>query len=210
MRASTPPRADARALAVPHAEDAVVFALPAHLCLLGAPDRRRRQLFVETRLEHDVRAIEPLLGAQEILVETADGRAAIAGDESRRAQALETVALALHQQQAHDGLRPGDEDTILAQIVFVVERYVPESSVTLGSDLTLGHRPYPPVRPLPSSVRPIFWDSNLVRNADITSFCRQFAALRSGRRWAAERRMRDAATRCFHLASGQRRCKTNA
>ena len=45
---------DARPFAVPHAEDAVVFALAAHLGLLRAPDRGRREILVEAGLEDDV------------------------------------------------------------------------------------------------------------------------------------------------------------
>ena len=53
---------DARPLAVPHAEHAVVGALATHLRLLGAPQRGRREVFVEARLEHDVARLEIAAG----------------------------------------------------------------------------------------------------------------------------------------------------
>ena len=45
---------DARALAVPEAEDAVILAVAAHLGLLRAPDGGRGELLVEAGLEDDV------------------------------------------------------------------------------------------------------------------------------------------------------------
>ena len=45
---------DAGPLAVPDAEHAVVFAFASQLRHLRAPQRRRREVFVETGLEHDV------------------------------------------------------------------------------------------------------------------------------------------------------------
>ena len=55
------------------------------------------------------------LAPEQVLVEPADRRAAIARDEARGVEAGEPVALALHQQQADDGLRPGDEDPVLGE-----------------------------------------------------------------------------------------------
>ncbi len=129
---------DARALAVPHAEDAVVAALAAHLGLLRAPDGGGGEFLVETGLEDDVRGIEPLLGAQEVLVEPAERRAAIAGDEAGGVQPGEPIPLPLHQEHPDDRLRPGDEDAVLCQVVLVVQRDVAERSARFG------HSPVPP------------------------------------------------------------------
>ena len=49
---------DARALAVPHAEHAVVLALAAQLGLLRAPDRGGGEVLVEAGLEEDVVLVE--------------------------------------------------------------------------------------------------------------------------------------------------------
>src|SRR6186713_84241 len=77
---------DARALAVPHAEDAIVFALAAELRLLRPPQRGGRQVFVDAGLEAHMRGVEEFLRALELLVEAAKRRAAIAGDQSRRVE----------------------------------------------------------------------------------------------------------------------------
>jgi hypothetical protein len=46
------------------------------------------------------------------------------------------VALALHEQEADDRLRAGEEDAILGQVVFVVEGDLPQRAHCLG------HRPF--------------------------------------------------------------------
>ena len=45
---------DAGAFAIPEGENAVVAAFAAHFGLLRAPDRGRREILVEARLEDDV------------------------------------------------------------------------------------------------------------------------------------------------------------
>ena len=69
---------DARALAVPHAEHAVVAALAVQLGLLRAPQRGRGEVLVDRRLDHDVVLVEKAPGGGELLVEAAERRAAIA------------------------------------------------------------------------------------------------------------------------------------
>ena len=112
---------DARPLAVPHAEHAVVFALAAQLGLLRAPDRGRREVLVEAGLEQDVVALERGLGAHELLVEPAERRAAVAGHVARGIEPGEAVALLLHQAGADQRLIAGDEHAALGEVVFVVE-----------------------------------------------------------------------------------------
>ena len=112
---------DAGALAVPDAEDAVVAALAAHLGLLGAPQRGRREVLVDARLEDDVGRPAALRRAPELLVEPAERRAAVAGDVAGGALADAAVARLLHQGEADDRLRAGEEDPALAEVVFVVE-----------------------------------------------------------------------------------------
>ena len=113
---------DARTFAVPEREDAVVLAFPAHLGLLRPPYGGRGEILVEARLKQDAGGIERALGAQEIQVETAERRAAIAGDESGRVESIAPVELLLHEEEPDDRLRTGDKDPPLRQIVFVVER----------------------------------------------------------------------------------------
>src|SRR3954463_2717658 len=100
---------DARALAVPHAEHAVVPALPAQLRLLRAPERGGREVFVDAGLETHMRGVEEFLRPLELLVEAAERRAAIAGDQPGGVQPRAAVALALHQAKAHQRLKAGHE-----------------------------------------------------------------------------------------------------
>ena len=115
---------DAGALAVPHGEHAVVLALAAQLGLLGAPDRGRRQVFVEAGVEADVVRDELARRAHELLVEPAKRRAAIAGDEAGGIEPGPAVALLLHQAEANKRLIAGRKNPALGQIVLVVERDV--------------------------------------------------------------------------------------
>src|SRR5262249_60601539 len=78
---------DTGALAVPKADHAIDLALAAQLRLLRAPQRGRGDILVEACLEPHVVAVEIALGAQELLIERAEWRAAIAGDVTRRVEA---------------------------------------------------------------------------------------------------------------------------
>jgi len=69
---------DARTLAVPKREDAVVLAFPAHLGLLRSPYGGRGEILVEARLKLYAGRVERVLGAQKCQVEAAEWRAAIA------------------------------------------------------------------------------------------------------------------------------------
>ena len=112
---------DARALAVPHAEHAIELAFAAQFGLLGAPQRRGGELLVDAGLELDVGGGEPAGGADELLVEPAERRAAVAGDKARRVEARATVALFLHQAGADQRLIPGHEYMRLGKVVFILE-----------------------------------------------------------------------------------------
>ena len=115
---------DARPLAVPHREHAVVLRARVEVHLLRAPDRGRREVLVQPGLELDVRALEELLRLPQRLVERAERRAAIAGDEARGVEAGERVALALQDQQPDERLRAGQVDAAGLERVLVVERNV--------------------------------------------------------------------------------------
>src|SRR3977135_3694486 len=117
---------DARPFTVPEPEHAIELALAAQLGLLRAPDRGGGDVLVDTGLEQDVVFVERALGANELQVEGAERRSAIARHITRGVEAGTAVALLLHQTEAHDGLKAGDEDPALGQIVFVVERDVVE------------------------------------------------------------------------------------
>ncbi len=112
---------DARALAVPHAEDAIELALAAQLGLLRAPQRGGGELFVDAGIELDVGGSQEAAGAHHLLVEAAERRAAVAGDVAAGVEAGAAVALLLHQQGADQRVIAGDQDAGLREIVFVVE-----------------------------------------------------------------------------------------
>jgi hypothetical protein len=112
---------DARSLAVPHGEDAVVFGAREQADLLAAPHRGRGEVLVDARLEVDVVALDETLGAPQLAVEAAERRAAIARDEARGVQPGGDVALALHHRQPDQRLGAGEIDAPLVEHVFVVE-----------------------------------------------------------------------------------------
>ena len=112
---------DARALAVPHAEDAIELALAPQLGLLSAPQSGGSEFLVQAGLELDVGGGELAGGANELLVETTKRRAAIAGDVTSSIQTGAAVALFLHQARADQCLIAGHEDTDCCEVVFVVE-----------------------------------------------------------------------------------------
>ena len=95
----------ARALAVPHREHAIDLRARVQVDLLRAPDRRRGEVLVQPGLELDVGAVEVLLRLPQRLVEAAERRAAVAGDEAAGVEAGQPVALALQDQQADQRLR---------------------------------------------------------------------------------------------------------
>ena len=112
---------DARTLAVPHREDAVVVRARVQVDLLRAPDRSRGEILVQPGLELDVGAIEELLRFPQRLVERAERRAAVAGNESRGVEAGQRVALALQDQESDEGLGAGQVDAAGIERVLVVD-----------------------------------------------------------------------------------------
>ena len=112
---------DARALAVPHAEHAVVARAGIEMDLLGAPQRGGGEVLVDARLELDVVVLDEALGLPQRLVEAAQRRAAIARDVACGVEPGGEVALALHHRQAHQRLRSGQVDPSAFKYVFVVQ-----------------------------------------------------------------------------------------
>ena len=173
---------DARALAIPDAEHAVVLALAAELRLLRAPERGRRQVLVDAGLEDHIVGDQNLGGAHELLVEPAERRAAIAGDIARGVEAGAPVALFLHQGRADDRLVAGDEHAALGKVVLVVEgdavgghrwprghhrpailmagRSGPPSAAPLADWVNIGSTPHESER----SKRQKCWHFNVVRS----------------------------------------------
>jgi hypothetical protein len=111
----------ARALAVPHGEHAVVLGRADQVHLLRTPYRGGGQVFVHARDELHVVRFQVRLGFPQVFVQAAQGRAAVAGNETGGIQACGEVALALHHRQAHQRLYAGKEDVAGSCGVFVVE-----------------------------------------------------------------------------------------
>ena len=95
---------DARPLAVPDGKDAVVAPLAGEFRLLRAPAGGGCEFLVQPRLEDDIGRRKLPFRFPQLQVEPAERRAAIAGDEACRVQPRLPVALALHQEHAHDRL----------------------------------------------------------------------------------------------------------
>ncbi len=112
---------DAGALAVPKRENAVKAAFAAHFRLLRAPDGRRGQILVETGLKQDVVGVEDVFGAYEIMIEAAERRTGIAGDEPRRIQSRAPVKRLLHEKEPRHGLRAGNIDPLFGEVILIGE-----------------------------------------------------------------------------------------
>src|SRR3546814_10663474 len=69
--------------------------------LLAAPDRGGGEVFVHAGLEFDVIGFEEFAGFPELLVEQAERRATVTGDEAGGVQAGGEIALSLQHRQAH-------------------------------------------------------------------------------------------------------------
>ncbi len=112
---------DAGTFAVPHAEDAVVFALAAQFGLLRTPYGGGGEIFIDAALEPDIVVFENRPGAQKLAIEAAERRAAVAGDETRGIEPVAAVQFLLHQTEPNQSLEAGYEDPALAKVVFIVE-----------------------------------------------------------------------------------------
>ena len=113
---------DARPLAIPDGEDAIVAGALVQAGLLRAPYRGGSQILVHPGLEADVALVEEGPRLPQCHVVGAERRAAVARDESGRVQAGSQVALALHQGQTHERLHAGQPDAARSKSVAVVQR----------------------------------------------------------------------------------------
>jgi len=111
----------ARALAVPHREDAVarrrashgrLGALGQQAELLRAPHGGGGQVLVHRRPEAHVVRVERGLRLVQRGVQAAQRRAAVAGDEAGGGQAAQTVGLALQQRRAHERLHAAEQQPV--------------------------------------------------------------------------------------------------
>jgi hypothetical protein len=107
--------------------------------LLAAPDGGRGEVLVEAFLEHDVGGGQVFASAAGLLVQPAERRTAIAGDESRRVQARLVIQPMLVDQDSKQRLDAGDENPTLREQKLVVERH-----------FRVPHRNFLPSAPRPS------------------------------------------------------------
>ncbi len=112
---------DARALAVPDADHAVVLGAGREVELLRAPDRGGGQVLVHAGLELDVVLLEMLSRGEQLLVIAAERRAAIAGDEACGVDTGGTIAADLRHRQADQRLDTCQKNVAGALGVFLVE-----------------------------------------------------------------------------------------
>ena len=115
---------DAGTLAVPHGEHAIDGGTGAEADLLRAPDRGRREVLVDAGLEVDPVRVQVAAGGPKLLVEAAEGRAAITRDEPPCFEPGGGVALPLHDRQANQRLRAGQVNASAVKRVLVVEGYL--------------------------------------------------------------------------------------
>ena len=112
---------DTRALAVPHGKHAVIARAGEQVGLLAAPHRGGGQLFVDPGPEVDVVVLKEGLGLPQTLVQVAQGRAAVAGNETGGIQALGAVALLLQHRQSGQRLGAGEVQMTGGKTVLVIQ-----------------------------------------------------------------------------------------
>jgi hypothetical protein len=112
---------DTRPFAVPHAEYAIEAGAIEHIDLLRSPDAGGGKVFVDAGLKMNVVALEEGTCLPQRLIEGAEGRATIAGNEPGGVETGGGVALALHDGQAHQGLNTGEKNPPRFQSVLVVK-----------------------------------------------------------------------------------------
>src|SRR4029077_15662481 len=112
---------DARALAVPDADHAIVVRAARKIELLRAPDCGGGEVFVHAGLEFDVVLVEMLSGGEKLLAVAAKRRTAIAADEAGGVEAQRAVAPDLRHRQGDYRLNSGQEDVAGALGVLLIE-----------------------------------------------------------------------------------------
>jgi hypothetical protein len=109
-------------LAVPHAQYAVVLRPREGVDHLAAEHRGGAEVLVEAGGEDDVMLGEKRAVALERLVEAAQRRPAIAGDEGGGAQAAPPVRPVLVEGETHERLDAGEEDEAFLLRVLGIQR----------------------------------------------------------------------------------------
>jgi hypothetical protein len=112
---------DARPLAVPHREYAIVTGARRQMHLLAAPHGGRGEVFVDAGLEYDAVFVEVAAGFPQRLIQAAERRAPVARHEAGRVQAGGCVADFLDHQQTDQRLVAAQVDAAARGSVLVVQ-----------------------------------------------------------------------------------------
>ena len=123
---------DARALAVPHAEHAIDLSGRVCLDLLRTEHGSCGKVFVDGRQEFDTVLCKKGLRAPEFEVDHAERRAAVAADEAGRIEAGSRIHGALHERNADERLRAGQQDASRLAAIAVDEFIVVEHDRTVS------------------------------------------------------------------------------
>src|SRR3546814_1111789 len=99
---------DSRPFAVPEREDAILRRIGDARQHLRSPDRGRREIFVDARLEQHIHALEQILRAPQFLVVATEWRPAVSRDKPAGIEAGTRVALLLQHWQTHERMRARD------------------------------------------------------------------------------------------------------
>ncbi len=126
-----------RTFAVPQRKHAVVLTVGKEIDLLAAPDGRGRKFFVDTRLEMDGVLLQVVFGIPKAFVQIAQRRAAIAGNEARRVQALRFIALLLQHRQAGQCLSAGQVEIAGGKPVFIIQTNISQGHARTSLVLVL-------------------------------------------------------------------------
>ena len=73
---------DARPFTIPEAENSIVTSLPMELGLLGSPNRRCRQVFIDPGVETDMVFFQQLPVEDQLLIECSQRRSPVAADKA--------------------------------------------------------------------------------------------------------------------------------
>ena len=112
---------DARALAVPDAEDAIDLGPRKHADVLRTPDRSRGKVFVDRRTEHHIVRIELRLRAPQLEVVATHRRAAITRNVAPGIETCRCIAQALLNRQSHQSLNAGHVEPAFGRKVAIVQ-----------------------------------------------------------------------------------------
>ena len=101
---------NAGTFAVPNAENAIQTRAGCQMHLLRTPNGGCGQILIQPRLKHHIMRAEPFRLARQFPVKSAKRRSAIAGNETAGAETLRCIHFLAQHGQAHQRMRPGQQD----------------------------------------------------------------------------------------------------